>query len=59
MEDAHTKSVEEVFLAFRTDENSGLTDDQVKQNQEKYGPNGNYTFKCYTTLNVAAFFKGA
>ena len=40
MEDAHTKSVDEVLLTFKTDENSGLTDEQVKQSQEKYGPNG-------------------
>ena len=40
MEDAHTKSSEEVILHFKTDENTGLSDDQIKQYQEKYGPNG-------------------
>lgn len=42
MEDAYTKSVEEVTLKFKTDDSTGLTDDQVKQNQAKYGPNGMY-----------------
>lgn len=40
MEDAHTRSVEEVLNFFKTDELAGLSDEQVKANQEKYGPNG-------------------
>lgn len=40
MEDAHTKAVEEVLNFFKTDEATGLSDEQVKANQEKYGPNG-------------------
>lgn len=43
MEDAHSKSVEEVLGYFGTDPDKGLSPDQVKRNQEKYGPNG----KCY------------
>jgi len=39
MEDSHTKPSEEVVNYFRTDENTGLDDAQVKSNQEKYGPN--------------------
>ena len=42
MEDAHCKSCEEVLQYFRVDEEIGLTDDQVKRAQEKYGPNGKY-----------------
>ena len=42
MEDSHTKPYEEVVNYFRTDENTGLDDAQVKSNQEKYGPNGEY-----------------
>ena len=40
MDDSHTKPYEEVVNYFRTDENTGLDDAQVKSNQEKYGPNG-------------------
>nr|ABS19815.1 sarco/endoplasmic reticulum calcium ATPase isoform A [Pinctada fucata] len=39
MENAHTKSTEEVTEHFNVDEESGLTDDQVKKALDKYGPN--------------------
>ncbi|XP_024084170.1 calcium-transporting ATPase sarcoplasmic/endoplasmic reticulum type isoform X1 [Cimex lectularius] len=39
MEDAHAKTVEEVLNYFNVDKDRGLTLDQVKRNQEKYGPN--------------------
>ncbi|XP_056005069.1 calcium-transporting ATPase sarcoplasmic/endoplasmic reticulum type-like isoform X3 [Ostrea edulis] len=39
MEDAHTRTVEEVFEHFKVDEDSGLSDDQTKRGLEKYGPN--------------------
>ena len=40
MEDSFTKPVDEVVNYFKTDENTGLTDEQVQRYQEKYGPNG-------------------
>ena len=40
MEDAHTKSVEEILLFFNTDDEAGLSDEQIQRAQEKYGPNG-------------------
>lgn len=40
MEDAHTRTVEEVLEQFKVDEEGGLTDEQVKKGLEKYGPNG-------------------
>lgn len=40
MEDGHMKTVDEVLNYFSTDPERGLTPDQVKRNQEKYGPNG-------------------
>jgi len=40
MEDSFTKPVEEVVNYFKTDENTGLTDEQVQRYYEKYGPNG-------------------
>lgn len=39
MELAHTKTVEESLSYFGTDPEKGLSDDQLKRNQEKYGPN--------------------
>lgn len=43
MEDAHAKTVEEVQNYFSVDPEKGLTLDQVKRYQAKYGPNGMYT----------------
>lgn len=39
MEDGHIKTVEEVTSYFRVDGEKGLSLDQVKTNQAKYGPN--------------------
>ncbi|XP_067128027.1 calcium-transporting ATPase sarcoplasmic/endoplasmic reticulum type-like [Centruroides vittatus] len=39
MELAHTKTVDECLTYFGTDPERGLSDDQVKRNQEKYGLN--------------------
>lgn len=39
MEDGHTKTVEQTLSFFGTDGERGLTFDQVKKNQAKYGPN--------------------
>lgn len=40
MEDGHSKTVEEVVNYFNVDADKGLSPDQVKRNQEKYGLNG-------------------
>ncbi len=42
MDDAHTKSNEEIINYFKTDENTGLDDEQIRRAQEKYGPNGKF-----------------
>lgn len=47
MEDGHAKTVDEVLNFFGTDLERGLSTDQIKRNQEKYGPNG----KCDKPLN--------
>jgi len=39
MEDGHAKTVDEVLNYFGTDFERGLSTDQIKRNQEKYGPN--------------------
>lgn len=40
MEDGHIKTVSEVLNYFNADPERGLSPDQVRKNQEKYGPNG-------------------
>lgn len=40
MENAHTKTVEEVYSYFSVNESTGLGLDQVKRQREKWGPNG-------------------
>lgn len=40
MEDGHLKTVEETTTFFGTDFERGLSLDQIKRNQAKYGPNG-------------------
>lgn len=40
MEDGHSKTVEEVVNYFNVEPDKGLSPDQVKRNQEKYGLNG-------------------
>ncbi len=40
MDDAHAKSVKEIAAFFKTDINSGLSDDLIAEYQAKYGPNG-------------------
>jgi P-type Ca2+ transporter type 2A len=44
MEDAHAKTVDEVINYFNLEPERGLTLDQVKRNQEKYGLNGKFFF---------------
>jgi len=52
MEDSFTKPVEEVVNYFKTDENTGLTDEQIQRYQEKYGPNGKHqTHSLYVQYN--------
>lgn len=50
MEDAHIKTVEEVIKYFGADPERGLTPEQVKKNQEKYGPNGEWHWWLITGL---------
>lgn len=40
MENAHALPVEKVIKYFNTNEDVGLSDEQVQEAQEKYGPNG-------------------
>jgi Ca2+ transporting ATPase len=40
MDASWTRTPEEVLKYFNVTEDRGLSDDQVKRAQEKYGPNG-------------------
>lgn len=40
MDNAHTKTVEEVLSAFNVNESTGLGLEQVKQQRERHGANG-------------------
>lgn len=40
MDNAHTKTVEEVYNFFSVNESTGLGSEQVKKQRERYGPNG-------------------
>lgn len=40
MEQGHAKTWQEVVDHFQTDTEKGLSPEQVKKYQEKYGPNG-------------------
>lgn len=42
MENAHTKTVEEVYSYFSVNESTGLGLDQVKRQRENWGPNGEW-----------------
>lgn len=43
MDNAHTKTVEEVLAFFAVNESTGLSCEQLKKNREKWGPNGRNT----------------
>lgn len=40
MNTAHTLTVQEVLKYYKSDENVGLSDEQVTDAQARYGPNG-------------------
>jgi len=51
MENPHARTVEEVVKYFDTDINYGLSDKQIEENQEKYGPNGEIGFMFSIVYN--------
>ena len=40
MENAHTKTCEEVYQNFDVDLNTGLSEEQLQKLRSKFGPNG-------------------
>lgn len=59
MEDGFAKTVDEVLKYFGTNEEGGLSADQVKQNQAKYGPNGKFTIICFKLYHTYCYFRFA
>lgn len=57
MEDAHCKTVEEALTHFNVDPEKGLSTDQVKRNQEKYGLNGKSTLTFFKPMTLAIHLK--
>ena len=55
MELAHSKTYEEVLSHFGTDGERGLSDDQVRRNQEKYGLNGMLMCKLFYNIDILIF----
>lgn len=51
MDNAHTKTVEEVYSFFNVNESTGLSLEQVKKQRERYGPNGK------ALVNISLFKK--
>ena len=43
MENAHTYTTDEVLKHFKVDVNKGLTEKQIAESYQKYGPNGKFT----------------
>ena len=50
MDNAHTKTVEEVYSFFNVNESTGLGLEQFKKQREKYGPNGK-DWHCGSKVN--------
>lgn len=54
MENAHTKSVEEVYSYFCVNESTGLSLDEVKRQKEKWGLNGTMVFFFFGPLRLSS-----
>lgn len=52
MEDGHAKTADEVIGFFQVDPERGLSPDQVKRYQDKYGPNGKSRIIYHSHLSV-------
>lgn len=56
MDNAHTKTVEEVLSGFNVNESNGLSLEQVKQQRERYGANGKQQPGCRAPTPALARF---
>lgn len=61
MDNAHTKTVEEVLGFCSVNESTGLSCEQLKKNRERWGPNGTngnlfYHYFCRTAVGFHPAF---
>lgn len=57
MDNAHTKTVEEVLAFFAVNESTGLSCEQLKKNRERWGPNGINDFFLAQYISKTALCK--
>lgn len=55
MDNAHTKTVEEVLAFFAVNESTGLSCEQLRKNRERWGPNGIHYFFLFGKLPDAKY----
>lgn len=56
MEDGHSKTWEEVVRYYGVDPDQGLSPEQVKKHQDKYGPNGKTQILFLLIISSSLFF---
>ena len=55
MDNAHTKTVEEVLSFFNVNESTGLSVEEVKKQRERFGPNGKELVEVGTLMSKKLF----
>lgn len=55
MDNAHTKTVEEVLSFFNVNESTGLSLEEVRKQRDRYGPNGKGT--VYVLFGLHKWFQ--
>lgn len=58
MNTAHTLSVQEVLRYYKSNEDIGLSDEEVRIAQEKYGPNGEFALLLLEILQCCILISG-
>jgi len=58
MEQAYTRSVDDVSAYFGVDEETGLNEEQIRKSREKYGPNGKIKAMLLHTFSENPFHTG-
>lgn len=58
MNTAHTLSVQEVLRYYKSNEDIGLSDEEVRIAQEKYGPNGEFALFLLDILQCCIIISG-
>lgn len=58
MNTAHTLSVQEILKYYKSNEDIGLSDEEVRIAQEKYGPNGEFALFLLEILRYCLIITG-